>query len=117
MGAGSTMTSRLIAPRKRRPRWRPRKMFAWLEDRKPHLKLPAASTVGDLLKREGHVRLCVDGAEGVANRTAACSSTIRRFQFYSNAPRRTRHVATRRVHSHGGVQVLLDAVNRSQSGR
>lgn len=52
----SSMRSRLIAARKRRPRWGPRKLLAWLEDREPDLELPAASTVGELLKREGLVR-------------------------------------------------------------
>lgn len=31
-------------------------MLAWLEEREPELDLPAASTVGELLKREGLVR-------------------------------------------------------------
>ena len=52
----SSMKQRLIALRRRRPRWGPRKMLAWLEEREPELDLPAASTVGELLKREGLVR-------------------------------------------------------------
>lgn len=52
----SSMKSRLIALRKRRPRWGPRKLLAWLEDHEPELELPAASTVGELLKREGLVQ-------------------------------------------------------------
>lgn len=43
----------LIAARKKHPTWGPRKLKAWLEDRSSGLDLPAASTIGDLLKREG----------------------------------------------------------------
>jgi putative transposase len=49
------MTERLVALREKRPRWGPRKMLAWLELHEPQLKLPAASTVGELLKRKGLV--------------------------------------------------------------
>lgn len=43
----------LIALRKRRPHWGPRKMLAWMGKHEPLVALPAASTVGELLKREG----------------------------------------------------------------
>lgn len=43
----------LLAARKRHPTWGPRKLKAWLEDRDASLDLPAASTIGDLLRREG----------------------------------------------------------------
>ena len=43
----------LLALRQVRPTWGPRKLLARLERDKPGIKWPAASTVGDLLKREG----------------------------------------------------------------
>jgi transposase InsO family protein len=43
----------LLAARKRHPTWGPRKLKAWLEDSDDHLELPAPSTIGDLLKRQG----------------------------------------------------------------
>ena len=43
----------LLAARKRHPTWGPRKLKAWLEDRDDTLDLPAPSTIGDLLKRQG----------------------------------------------------------------
>lgn len=46
----------LLAARKRHPTWGPRKLKAWLEDKQEDLQLPAPSTIGDLLKREGLVR-------------------------------------------------------------
>jgi len=46
----------LISARKSHPSWGPRKLKAWLEDRNRSLQLPAPSTIGDLLKREGLVR-------------------------------------------------------------
>jgi transposase InsO family protein len=50
------MKQRLVWLRKQRPSWGPRKLLAFLAAREPSLKLPAASTVGDFLKREGLVR-------------------------------------------------------------
>ncbi|HEY5021550.1 MAG TPA: IS481 family transposase [Gemmatimonadaceae bacterium] len=41
--------------RRRHPTWGPRKLLQWIEPRYPELELPAASTVGDLLSREGLV--------------------------------------------------------------
>jgi transposase InsO family protein len=38
------------------PTWGPRKLLAWLERKHPRLALPAASTVGELLKRAGLIR-------------------------------------------------------------
>jgi len=46
----------LTSARKKHPTWGPRKLKAWLEDRNPGLGLPAASTIGEILKREGLVR-------------------------------------------------------------
>lgn len=42
--------------RRQHPSWGPRKLLAWLEERRPALALPAASTAGDLLKRGGLVQ-------------------------------------------------------------
>lgn len=47
--------SALVAARKAHPDWGPRKILVWLQRRRPELVLPAASTVGDLYKREGLV--------------------------------------------------------------
>lgn len=45
----------LIACRLDHPRWGPRKLKAFLERHQPQVRWPAASTIGDLLKREGLV--------------------------------------------------------------
>lgn len=47
----------LIAARKRHPRWGPRKLIVVVQRKHPRLVLPAASTVGALLKREGLIGL------------------------------------------------------------
>lgn len=45
----------LLAARRQHPSWGPRKLRAWLLDKHQGLTLPAASTIGDLLRREGLV--------------------------------------------------------------
>ena len=50
------MSKKLVALRQKRPTWGPRKMLGYLETHEPELELPAASTVGELLKREGLVK-------------------------------------------------------------
>jgi putative transposase len=45
----------LLEARKAHPDWGPRKILIYLQARRPELELPAASTVGDLYKREGLV--------------------------------------------------------------
>ena len=45
----------LVAVRRRHPSWGPRKLLAWLESRRPEIDWPAASSVGELLRREGLV--------------------------------------------------------------
>ena len=45
----------LIAARKLHPTWGPRKLGPWLVERHPELELPAASTMGEILKRHGLV--------------------------------------------------------------
>ncbi len=46
----------LLALRRKHPRWGPRKLLGYLKPRKPEWCLPAPSTVGDLLRREGLVK-------------------------------------------------------------
>jgi putative transposase len=45
----------LVTARRDHPTWGPRKLRAWLLRKQPGLVLPAPSTIGDLLKREGLV--------------------------------------------------------------
>jgi putative transposase len=45
----------VIAARKLHPTWGPRKLGPWLHKRHPELELPAASTMGEILKRAGLV--------------------------------------------------------------
>jgi putative transposase len=45
----------LVEARRRHPTWGPRKVLHWLRPRHPELELPAASTVGDLFRRQGLV--------------------------------------------------------------
>jgi putative transposase len=46
----------LLALRRKYPTWGPRKLLAYLERRQPDEAWPAASTVGDLLKRHGLIQ-------------------------------------------------------------
>lgn len=43
----------IVAARKTHSHWGPRKLLDWLRPRRPELELPAASTAGQLLHREG----------------------------------------------------------------
>lgn len=45
----------VLAARKLHPTWGPRKLRPWLLAQKPELELPAASTMGEILKRAGLV--------------------------------------------------------------
>jgi putative transposase len=45
----------LLEVRRKHPSWGPRKILAWLEGRHPRTAWPAASSVGELLRREGLV--------------------------------------------------------------
>lgn len=45
----------LLELRRAHPTWGPQKLLAWLHKREPAVSWPAASTVGDLLKRHGLV--------------------------------------------------------------
>jgi putative transposase len=45
----------LLEVRRKHPSWGPRKILAWLEARHPRTSWPAASSVGELLRREGLV--------------------------------------------------------------
>jgi putative transposase len=51
----SEMAERLVALRRDEPTYGPKKLVAWLERNEPGWELPAASTVGELLKRRGLV--------------------------------------------------------------
>lgn len=46
----------IVAIRRRHPRWGPRKVRVVLGRQRPRVLLPAASTIGDILKRNGLVR-------------------------------------------------------------
>lgn len=46
----------LVAARRRRPRWGPKKLLAVLARKFPELQLPAVSTAARILKREGLIR-------------------------------------------------------------
>ena len=46
----------VVAMRRQHPRWGPRKLKVVLRRKQPRMFLPAASTIGDLLKRQGLVR-------------------------------------------------------------
>jgi len=46
----------ILSIRRRHPRWGPRKLRVILKRQQPQLALPAASTIGDILKRQGLVR-------------------------------------------------------------
>ncbi len=47
---------RVIEARRRHPSWGPKKLRAWLAERDPETAWPAASTIGEALKRAGLVR-------------------------------------------------------------
>jgi putative transposase len=55
-GESSDAMELVLGLRRQRPSWGPRKLRARLAMDHPGLELPAASTVGDLLRREGLVR-------------------------------------------------------------
>lgn len=46
----------VVQARKQHPFWGPRKLKAWLTEKHPELALPAASTIGELLKGHGLIR-------------------------------------------------------------
>lgn len=46
----------VVKARLKHPAWGPKKIVAWLEGKHPGLNLPAASTAGGILEREGLVR-------------------------------------------------------------
>ena len=45
----------LVELRQKHPSWGPRKLRAWLGERRPEVAWPAASTIGDVLRRHGLV--------------------------------------------------------------
>lgn len=50
------VVEKLVEARLKHPTWGPRKLVAWLTAKSPQLVMPAASTVGELLKRLGLVK-------------------------------------------------------------
>ena len=52
----AAMAGVIVEARRQHPSWGPRKLLAWLEQRRPEHDWPAASTVGDLLKARGLVQ-------------------------------------------------------------
>jgi transposase InsO family protein len=66
----------LLAMRARRPHWGPKKLQAALARERPDLGLPAASTIGDLLKRHGLVPARPIRARGVEQHRAHSAATV-----------------------------------------
>jgi putative transposase len=52
-GLSGSMRRLILEGRRKHPRWGPRKLLAWLEVRHPQRQWCVASTVGELLRREG----------------------------------------------------------------
>ncbi len=52
----SEIVEAILTIRRHHPRWGPRKVRVVLQRQRPRAALPAASTIGDILKREGLVR-------------------------------------------------------------
>ena len=50
-GTAKSLCERVIAVRRAHPRWGPKKIRAWLEEREPAVVWPAASTIGHILAR------------------------------------------------------------------
>jgi putative transposase len=51
----SEVSERLLELRRKHPTWGPKKLSAWLRKHEPEQAWPAASTIGEVLKREGLV--------------------------------------------------------------
>lgn len=54
-GTAAAVVEALVAKRRERPHWGPRKLLAVLREEQPEMAWPAASTAGELLKRAGLV--------------------------------------------------------------
>jgi transposase InsO family protein len=52
----ASLVQAILSVRRRHPRWGPRKLQVILRRKQPRMVLPAASTIGDILKRNGLVR-------------------------------------------------------------
>lgn len=52
----SDIVQAILTIRRRHPRWGPRKVQVVFQRQRPHAVVPAASTIGDILKRHGLVR-------------------------------------------------------------
>lgn len=71
----AAVVQRLIALRKQRSTWGARKLIAWLEQHEPWWLLPSASTVTEILKREGLVTPRRRRPRGVSCRTPFADAT------------------------------------------
>lgn len=60
------LAKRIIATRRRFPHFGPKKIRAWLTSERPEVEWPAASTIGDILKREGLVEARRQRRRGIA---------------------------------------------------
>lgn len=67
----TAMADRLLIVREQHPYWGPRKIRAYLQHRDPKLVLPATSSIGELLRREGLSR-----PRGKRRRTPGCSVEV-----------------------------------------
>lgn len=55
LAVSEPLVERIVAARKRHPRWGPRKLLVVLKRQHPGLAFPVASTVGDILRKRGLV--------------------------------------------------------------
>jgi len=53
---GPSVVAAIVKARKKHPRWGPKKLRVVLGRRHPTMELPATSTIGEILKREGLIR-------------------------------------------------------------
>lgn len=65
----------LVETKKAHPTWGPKKLRAWLERKQPGVRLPASSTIGEILKQEGLVNPRMRRKRGVAKPTSLTTAT------------------------------------------
>ncbi len=66
----------ITAARRRFPHFGPKKIKAWLEQDRPQIDWPAASTIGDILKREGLVETCRRRRRSVAQGEVTAAASV-----------------------------------------
>lgn len=69
------IVDRILAVRKKHPRWGPKKLVVVLRRQDSRLSLPATSTVGEILKREGLIK-----PKRRRQRSAPMSEKLRKYQ-------------------------------------